>query len=141
MARLLDAIPTMYPNIKKTLRRSVLAFLAKVHRKNSQTPPFAEFPFPNTMTPIPIDAARKIASMYNYAEICLNKTSRVVSFRNMENDIKIKIYYTTGTVGTCLKHPNNGETQLVRRERTPHDLEEIFKNPGCPTGVGYCRRK
>jgi hypothetical protein len=92
------------------------------------------------MTPIPIEAARKIASMYNYAEICHNKTSRVVSFRNMDNDTKIKIYYATGTIGTRLKHSENGETQLVRRERTPHDLEEIFKNPGHHTSVGFCRR-
>ena len=47
------------------------------------------------------------------------------------------VYYTTGTVATCLNHPRQGKTQLFRRNMTLPDLKSIFQNPRVHSGVGY----
>lgn len=48
--------------------------------------------------------------------------------------IRINIFWTTGTVGTCLDHPRQGKTQLFRRHVDLSTLREIFKNPRVHTG-------
>ena len=47
------------------------------------------------------------------------------------------MYYTTGTVATCILHPSKGKTQLFRRNMTADDLDLILQNPRTHTGVGY----
>ena len=87
-----------------------------------------------------VSGIRQIASDYGYEEIELNTTSRVISFRRQTT--RINVYYTTGTVGTCLNHPSKGKTQLFRRNVTRLDaLERIFDNPRIHTGDGYYTRK
>jgi len=62
----------------------------------------------------------------------------VISFRKGDSSpIRINVYWTTGTVGTCLDHPRQGKTQLFRRNVDLSTLREIFKNPRVHTGAGY----
>lgn len=51
----------------------------------------------------------------------------------------MNVYYTTGTVGTCIDHPSQGKTQLFRRDQTLEDLDRIFADPRVHTGAGYHR--
>lgn len=41
------------------------------------------------------------------------------------------------TVGTYLKHPKQGRTQLFRKWVTREEMDLIFKNPRHHTGKGY----
>jgi hypothetical protein len=87
-----------------------------------------------------IEEVRGIAELNEYAELSLNKTSRVLSFCNQSGSVRINVYYTTGTVGTCLSHPQKGKTQLFRREVDVELLNLIFRNPRGHTGKGYHRK-
>jgi hypothetical protein len=87
-----------------------------------------------------VEDVREIAAHYNYNEIGYNEGSRVISFRKEKT--RINVYYTTGTVGTCMDHPTKGKTQLFRRMvLTIAELENIFENPRIHTGTGYYRKK
>ena len=70
------------------------------------------------------------------------RTSRVISFRGgPTKSTRINVYYTTGTVGTCLNHPKQGKTQLFRRGISSlNQLESIFDSPRIHTGEGYYQR-
>lgn len=85
---------------------------------------------------------RALASECNYEEVYFNEQSRLVSFKNRyEPEVRINVYYTTYTVGTCIDHPRQGRTQLFRRNmNTKQLLEAIFVDPRLHTGVGYQRR-
>jgi chorismate mutase len=72
-------------------------------------------------------------------EVYWNQTSKVISFVNDAWECRINVYYTTGTVGTCLDHPTGGKTQLFRRDVDYELLKEIFENPRAHTGTGYYR--
>ena len=52
---------------------------------------------------------------------------------------RINVYYSTGTVGTCLDHPRQGKTQLFRRNVDLAMLREIFRDPRVHTVMGYQR--
>jgi len=82
---------------------------------------------------------RRIAHNHHYHEVQINEESRVISFKNFVGDVRVNVYYTTGTVATCLDHPHSGKTQLFRRNQTESDLNELFKQPRTHTGVGYYR--
>lgn len=82
---------------------------------------------------------RHVAARHGYTEICHNETSRMISFRN--GSTRINVYYTTGTVGTCLNHPKRGKSQLFRRNVDLVTLDQIFANPRIHTGTGYYHRK
>ena len=71
-------------------------------------------------------------------EIAYIPSSRLLSFRTLDG-ARINVYYTTRTVGTAMEHPTQGKTQLFRRNCTPSELLEIFKNPRFHTGRGYKR--
>jgi hypothetical protein len=97
---------------------------------------------------LPLEDVRSLAVSHNYQEIQHNPTSRVIIFRSNGNNgggsgsMQVNVYYTTGTVGTCLNHPKQGKTQLFRRGVVTLDmLSEIFQNPRIHTGVGYKFRK
>jgi hypothetical protein len=87
-----------------------------------------------------IDEVRRIAELNEYVELSLNETSHVLSFCNQSGSARINVYYTTGTVGTCLRHPQKGKTQLFRREVDVELLNRIFRNPRGHTGKGYYRK-
>jgi len=85
-----------------------------------------------------IDDVRGIAERASYKEIDFNSLSRVISFRR--DTTRINVYYSTGTVGTCLNHPVKGKTQLFRRNVGIDELEQIFFEPRTHTGKGYYRK-
>jgi len=89
----------------------------------------------------------EIAEEEDYVQIYVNEYSKVISFCpnkscNDDDDdlIRINVYWTTGTVGTCLSHPRKGKTQLFRRNVDMNTLRAIFSNPRQHTGSGYYRR-
>lgn len=48
---------------------------------------------------------------------------------------------TTSTIGSYLRHPKRGKTQLFRKECTDPDmLEQIFEDPRTHTNIGYHQR-
>ncbi|GAX22786.1 hypothetical protein FisN_11Hu323 [Fistulifera solaris] len=85
-----------------------------------------------------ISQVREIAYAFRYTEIMLNDVSRVISFRR--DRARINVYYSTGTVGTCLSHPTKGKTQLFRRDVTLQELKQLFQDPRLHTGKGYYRK-
>jgi hypothetical protein len=96
---------------------------------------------------LPLEEVRSLAASHNYKESQHNPTSRVIIFRSNGNNggggsMHVNVYYTTGTVGTCINHPKQGKTQLFRRGVVSLDmLSDIFQNPRIHTGVGYKFRK
>eukprot|EP01083_Nonionella_stella_P196926 724293_1 len=84
---------------------------------------------------------RRVAREAGMTEIQLNKTSRVIAFRGSRHYAlypRINVWYTTGTVGTYLYHPNSeASTQLFRRNVNLLLLKDIFANPRKHTGLGY----
>jgi hypothetical protein len=87
-----------------------------------------------------LSSIRSTAAGHGFEEIQLNEVSRVIAFeKHNPGRCRINIYYTTGTVATCLDHPCSGKTQLFRRNQTLHDIDTIFRNPRHHTGMGYYR--
>jgi len=94
---------------------------------------------------LPVDDVRRFATAAGLEEIYYNEQSRVISFAPAEVDTavdlsRINVYYTTGTVGTCINHPRQGRTQLFRRNVPLETLPELFRDPRIHTGTGYHRR-
>ena len=87
-----------------------------------------------------VDQVRDIAERASYNEIQFNEKSRLISFRRDTDATRINVYYSTGTVGTCLNHPKKGKTQLFRRNVDIDQLELIFFDPRSHTGKGYYRK-
>ena len=56
--------------------------------------------------------------------------------------MKLNIWCTTGTVGSYLKHPKQGNTQLFRRQiSTWSELDAILRNPRVHTDKGFQRKR
>lgn len=60
--------------------------------------------------------------------------------RFVKSDCMIDVWPTKMTVGTYLKHPRQGKTQLFRRNVSYELLDKIFNNPRQHTGKGYQRK-
>lgn len=85
-----------------------------------------------------LDWIRQCARSHLFIEIYFNQESHVISFRNQEH-IDVNVYYTTGTVGTCVNHPLIGGTCKLFRQNVSHEsLLEIFTNPRVHSGTGLC---
>jgi hypothetical protein len=87
-----------------------------------------------------VDQVRGVATETSFKEVDHNNESCVISFRSDGDATRINVYYTTGTIGTCLNHPRKGKTQLFRRNVTIELLEQIFMDPRVHTGTGYYRK-
>ena len=90
-----------------------------------------------------LERVRQEAREANLYEIYVNHTSRVVSFApydDVSSLTRLNVYWTTGTVGTCLDHPRQGKTQLFRRNVSLMLLRELMRDPRLHTGTGYHRR-
>lgn len=61
--------------------------------------------------------------------------------RDDDSWVRINVWYTTMTVGTCLTHPIQGKTQLFRRRVSRELLEKILKNPRIHTRKGYQKKR
>lgn len=88
---------------------------------------------------IPLEKVRSIAIAHGYNEIDYQENIAMISFST--GDVRINIYLTRMTVGTCLTHPNKGTTQLFRKNVDEETLKSIFKNPRQHTGKGYYKRR
>ena len=82
---------------------------------------------------------RSNANKNGWSEIFFNKQSRVISFKR--GGCRLNVYYTTGTVGTCLDHPFQGKTQLFRVKVNKDLLLKIFVDPRTHTSRGYKKRE
>ena len=84
-----------------------------------------------------IETVRRIANQNGFDEVQYNDVSRVIAFQKGYPPCRVNVYYSTGTVATCLDHPRSGKTQLFRRGQSLDDLAGIFSNPRQHTGVGF----
>lgn len=94
--------------------------------------------------PLEIEDVRQAATTAGLQEIYFNQASRVVSFAPHADDLqaltRINVYFTTGTVATCLDHPQQGKTQLFRRNVDVGLLGELMRDPRLHTNTGYHHR-
>ncbi len=98
---------------------------------------FDEFP-KQVEDQLEVGVVRRIArEIADIKEIGINEASKVISFQSVNSGWKINVYYTTGTVGTCVEHPISGKTQLFRRKVDYKTLQRIFQHPRVHTGKGY----
>ncbi|XRB20881.1 C2H2-type domain-containing protein [Pseudoscourfieldia marina] len=91
-----------------------------------------------------LSRVQTLAANHNYSQTQLEYGEGVVAFRRMsgfdENAELVRVWWRTGTVGTYLKHPRHGKTQLFRRNvDNMRLLGSIFANPRTHTGQGYYR--
>ena len=81
----------------------------------------------------------QLAIKYEYAIIDFQENIGLASYS--KDGVRINVYLTTLTIGTCLIHPNKKATQLFRRNVDMKTLEGIFENPRIHTGKGYYKKK
>eukprot|EP00934_Nitzschia_sp_Nitz4_P008103 Nitzschia sp. Nitz4//scaffold159_size51929//50516//51733//NITZ4_006889-RA/size51929-processed-gene-0.23-mRNA-1//-1//CDS//3329537604//8093//frame0 len=95
------------------------------------------------MVELNVEQVKSVAYQEGYFQIGHNVQSRVISFGQEDYSgrmlVRVNVYYTTGTVGTCLRHPRQGKTQLFRRNVDPNLLRRIFEDPRVHTDMGYQR--
>ena len=87
---------------------------------------------------------RNAARDLGLREVYQNEQSRVVSFawpRSQGDRGRINVYWTTGTVATCITHPRQGPTQLFRRNVSLGGLRELMRQPRIHTGDGYHKKR
>jgi len=80
----------------------------------------------------------KLGGKYGWEHVDTQKNPPVVSFRR--KGVRVNVYYTKMTVGTCLDHPTKKKTQLFRKNVSMGQLEKIFDNPRVHTGKGYYKK-
>ena len=84
-----------------------------------------------------IGEIRQAAANANLEEVVFNSRSKLISFQSVDKTFRLNVYYTTGTVGTCITHPSYGKTQLFRRNVNLYLLKMIMTNPRTHTNKGY----
>ena len=83
-----------------------------------------------------IKLIKKIADKYQWQHLCTQENISMISFK--KQGWRVNIYYSKGTVGTSINHPQHGRTQFFRRGiYTAGQLKDIFQNPRVHTGKGY----
>lgn len=81
----------------------------------------------------------ELATKNGYTSIDYQENIGLASYS--KDGVRINVYLTTMTVGTCLIHPKKKATQLFRKNIDMKALEEIFENPRVHTGKGYYQKK
>lgn len=76
-----------------------------------------------------------IAAKHGYVQMDYQANIGLVSYA--KNDVRINVYITKMTVGTCMNHPKKGKTQLFRKDVSDALLDKIFSNPRVHTQKGY----
>lgn len=94
-----------------------------------------------------LESVKKLAiEEHDYELTYYSKESRLISFQPLPSDdidddsheVRINVYWNSGTVGTCFDHPTRGKTQLFRRNIGMDDLHDVFQNPRVDnSGAGY----
>mmetsp|Transcript_11192 Transcript_11192/g.15697 ORF Transcript_11192/g.15697 Transcript_11192/m.15697 type:complete len:189 (+) Transcript_11192:106-672(+) len=78
----------------------------------------------------------RLAREYNYEKMDTSSSDApMASYK--QGAVRLNFWLTTGTVGSYLKHPKRGKTQLFRRNVDMDEARVIFKNPRSHTGKGY----
>jgi len=85
-----------------------------------------------------IKKIRDLADLNSWQEIDLQEKTTMISFRKA--GMRMNIYYTKMTVGTAMRHPKMGSTQLYRRHVTDEQLYKLMRNPRHHTGRGYYKK-
>ena len=87
-----------------------------------------------------------LAYEYNWVKIKIKTQNDAKRQRYKQNShdgdgsfLILDCWPTTKTIGSYLRHPTQGKTQLFRKECTDEDAIEIFHNPRSHTGKGYHR--
>jgi len=80
----------------------------------------------------------RFADKHNWNFLDYQPENKLISFTR--DNIRLNVYYSKMTVGTCLDHPTKGKTQLWRRNVSYELLEAIFNNPRVHTTRGYRKR-
>ena len=104
----------------------------------------AASPMPADAPQLPLESVRSLARRFDCREVQLNPASCVIAFTKQlpgTGAVRINVYYTTGTVGTALDHPDQGRTQLFRWGCSLDDLQRILDNPRVHSGRGYKRKR
>jgi hypothetical protein len=84
---------------------------------------------------IPKEEIDKIAQKHKY--VCFDYQENIGMASYSDGATRINVYLTKMTVATCLNHPNQGPTQLFRKNVSLDMLDEIFEYPRTHTGKGY----
>lgn len=81
---------------------------------------------------------RKLAKRKGWVEEKA-KDKTLLIFNRVQDGIyqQVNVWFTRMTVGTSLKHPKKGKTQLFRKNVDESLLCKIFDNPRVHTGNGY----
>ncbi len=87
-----------------------------------------------------VEELRLIAKQNGWKEIDHQENIGMISFTRNEHE-RTNVYYTKGTIGTCVNHPRQGKTQLFRRRVDLKLLRKIFAKPRVHTPMGYKFRK
>lgn len=85
------------------------------------------------------DNVRRIAARHGWSEVQFNEVSRVIAFTRFNSDSRhterVNVYYTTGTVATCVDHPRrDAPTQLEGTDdaiRPGQDLQQPASTHWC----------
>ena len=83
------------------------------------------------------------AKHYGWSLIDYQEKVGLISFykEKGEGDMRINIYLSKMTVGTCLNHPTQGKTQLFRKHVDEKLLNDIFDDPRVHTLRGYKNKR
>lgn len=79
-----------------------------------------------------------LAKLYKWLFLTWQDDIKMLSFK--KDNMRINIYTTTMTVGTCLTHPRKGKTQMFRKQVDYDLMENIFRNPRIHSGKGYQKK-
>ena len=94
---------------------------------------------------ISIERIKRLASRYGYRMCQHDRREGVIAFSKLDEDgnkVLVRVWYRTGTVGTYLKHPKQGKTQMFRKDigkdwSLQSLLGNFFANPRMHTNLGY----
>eukprot|EP00965_Chrysotila_dentata_P187778 6172344-Pleurochrysis_carterae.AAC.2 len=106
----------------------------------SGVPPFSALSRPMALE---VEEVRALAIAAGLEEIYYNEKTGVVSFASADCDVehdpsRINVYYTTGTVVTCMSHPHQGRKQLFRCNVPLSVLPVLFHNRCINPSAGHC---
>lgn len=81
---------------------------------------------------------RELAKRHGWKEQSVKDPTVMIFARYVDNSRqKINVWWEKMTVGTYLKHPKWGKSQLFRRNVDRETLEKILENPRTHTKIGY----
>ena len=85
-----------------------------------------------------------LANTYGWTKVLIksqNRTGRQRYKRERDGEtILLDCWPSTGTIGSYLKHPRKGRTQLFREQVNDEEARQIFVDPRTHTGKGYQQR-